>query len=450
MVASLTPDALAAAVVSLQHKRANDPWDGPHGSARPNQLSPAGDWRTWLILSGRGFGKTRTAAEWVRKEVQDGRMGRIALVGSTAADVRDVMVQGESGLLACCHRAGFGAVYNPSLRKVTFANGAVAFTYSADEPDRLRGPQHDGAWGDEIAAWRYAEAFDQLQFGLRLGSNPRQVLTTTPRPIALVRDLLAQEATGVVHVTRGTTYDNRDNLAPAFFEQIISKYEGTSLGRQELLGELVDEVEGAMWQRATIDRHRVDAAPRLGFERVSVAIDPATTYGDDSDQTGLAVAGRGHDHQGYVLYGAGVRVPPHEWADRAVALYDLYEADEIVAEANQGGEMVRETLLNACIGRPVRPRIRLIHASRGKDVRAEPVALMYEQGRVHHVGTFPNLEDQMCAFPIIKESPDMVDALVHAVVAVMDFGRAASDHSAFAPVEESGRDRIRRYRRGTR
>lgn len=450
MAVSLTEDALRMAVVSLRHKRANDPWSGPDGTARPSQLPPPGNWRTWLILSGRGFGKTRTGAEFIRQEVQAGRMQRVALVGSTAADVRDVMVQGESGLLECCHRAGFGATFNSSLRKVTFANGAVAFTYSAEEPDRLRGPQHDGAWGDEIAAWRYADAFDQLQFGLRLGSDPRQVLTSTPRPIRLVRDLLAQEVTGSVAVTRGSTYDNRSNLAAAFFDQIITKYEGTSLGRQELMGELIEDVEGAMWQRATIDGFRVQEPPPFGFVRVAVAVDPATTYGDGSDETGLSVVGRGHDGHAYVLHGSGVRVAPYEWAERAMGLFDTFQADEIVAEANQGGEMVRETLVAASAYRALSPRVRLIHASRGKDVRAEPVALMYEQGRVHHVGTFPDLEDQMCSFPIIKESPDRVDALVHGVTAVMDFGTRATDQSAFAPTAESRHAAAQRRRRMSR
>ncbi len=399
----LTPDLLRLAGVALRHRRANDPWSGPNGSARPDQLPPPGDWRTWLILSGRGWGKTRTGAEFIRQEVQAGRMGRVALVGSTAADVRDVMVNGESGLKACCHRAGFGVTYNPSLRKLTFANGAVAFTYSADEPDRLRGPQHDGAWSDEMAAWRYPDARDQLQFGLRLGADPREVVTSTPRPTRMVKDLIA--APGTV-TTRGSTYDNRANLPLQYFTQIIRKYEGTTLGRQELMGELVEDIEGALWVRRMIDDYRVrpDQVPEL--VRIATAVDPATTYGENSDATGLATVGRGVDGDYYVLDIRGLRVAPHQWASEAIRDHDRFEANEIAAESNQGGEMVRETINTAAgVGR-VRPRVRLIHASRGKRVRAEPVASLYEQGRIHHVGTFASAEDQLCGFPVSGDNDD--------------------------------------------
>jgi predicted phage terminase large subunit-like protein len=409
----ITEDALRLAAVQLRYRRANDPWDGPNGTARPQQLAPDGNWRTWLVLAGRGFGKTRTAAEWVRREIQSGRMKRVALVGATASDVRDVMVQGESGLLECCRRAGFGVTYNPSLRRLKFANGAVAYTYSADEPGRLRGPQHDGAWSDEIATWRYAESWDQLQFGLRLGDNPRQIATTTPRPIALVRELMASATTAV---TRGSTYDNRANLASAFFDQIITKYEGTTLGRQELMGELIEDVDGALWKRVMILHVKPEDVPQL--KTVAVAVDPATTHGEKSDETGLAVAGVGIDGNVYVLHGSGHRVSPNDWATKAVNLYSDYQANEIVAESNQGGEMVRQTIINATKQLSIRPRIRLIHASRGKLVRAEPVVALYEQGRVFHVGSFPTLEDQQCMFPVASDNDDQVDALVHAITAV--------------------------------
>jgi len=412
----LTPEALQMAAVSLRRKRANDPWDGPNGMARPNQLPPSGSWRTWLIMAGRGYGKTRTGAEFIRREVQLGRMKRVALVGATASDVRDVMVEGESGLLACCQRAGFGAEYNPSRRRIKFANGAVAYTYSADEPNRLRGPQHDGAWADEIAAWRYVDAWDQLMFGLRLGTDPRVVATTTPRPIKLVRDLLSREASGAVAVTRGSTYDNRANLAEAFFEQIITRYEGTTLGRQELMGELVEDIDGALWNRSLIQHVAPDDVPEL--RKIVVAIDPATTFGEGSDETGLCVAGIAHDGTVYVLDAMGVRVSPGEWARMALALYRQRQADRIVAESNQGGEMVRGTLVNALAPGELRPRIELIRASRGKTVRAEPVVALYEQGRVRHVGAFPKAEDQMCAFPVATDHDDQVDALVHAITAV--------------------------------
>lgn len=414
----LTPGAIARAELKLKARVAFDPWTGKHGTARPNQLPPEGNWRTWLIMAGRGFGKTRTGAEFIRAEVQAGRMVRVALVGPTASDVRDVMVEGESGLLEVCRRAGFGATYNPSRRRVTFDNGAVAYTYSADEPNRLRGPQHDGFWADEIAAWRYIDAWDQLQFGLRLGENPRGCATTTPRPIKLVRDLIANPSTAV---TRGSTYDNRDNLAGAFFEQIITRYEGTTLGRQELMGELIEDIEGALWTRALIDTHRVSAMPDL--IQIAVAIDPATTHGENSDQTGLAVAGttsRREDAQFYVPHISGHRVSPNDWANKALDLYEQYAANEIVAESNQGGKMVEHTILTAAKDRGMRPlpKVRLIHASRGKQVRAEPVVALYEQGRVHHVGQFASAEDEMCVFPVGQDHDDQVDALVHAVTAV--------------------------------
>jgi predicted phage terminase large subunit-like protein len=412
---SVTPAGIERARIKLKVRTAFDPWDGPNGTARENQRPPDGNWRTWLIMAGRGFGKTRTGAEYIRKQVMARRMERVAIVGPTAADVRDVMIEGESGLLACCDRAGIIAKYNPSRRRVQFGNGAVAFTYSADEPNRLRGPQHDGFWADEIAAWRYIDAWDQLQFGLRLGDDPRGVATTTPRPIRLVRQLIAAPTTTI---TRGSTYDNRANLAPAFFEQIITKYEGTTLGRQELMGELVEDVEGALWKRTLIEDHRaMGDLPDL--TKIAVAIDPATTFGEDSDETGISVAGIDAAKDVYVLHGSGHRESPQEWATRALRLYTAFDADQIVAESNQGGEMVKQTIIHAArdMGMSPIPRIVLIHASRGKRVRAEPVVALYEQGKVHHVGMFGTLEDQMCTFPLIDED-DQVDALVHAITAV--------------------------------
>jgi len=421
---AITPDRLDLVELKLRARAAFDPWDGKHGTARPNQLPPDGAWRTWLIMAGRGFGKTRTGAEWVRKQVQSGRMKRVALVGPTASDVRDVMVEGESGLLECCRRAGFGATYNPSRRRVQFANGAVAFTYSADEPNRLRGPQHDGFWADEIAAWRYVDAWDQLQFGLRLGDDPRGIATTTPRPIKMVRDLIANASTAV---TRGSTYDNRANLAEAFFDQIITRYENTTLGRQELMGELIEDVEGALWNRAMIDAYRVKPDDVPAMQAIAVAVDPATTHGENSDETGIAAAGRGVDGEYYAFHISGMRVSPNQWANKSLDLYELLRANEIVAEANNGGEMVKSTILHAARERGMAPlpRVRLIHASRGKQVRAEPVVALYEQGHVHHVGVFATAEDQMCVFPVGEDHDDQVDALVHAVTAVATFSKGA-------------------------
>lgn len=389
--------------------------------ARPNQLEPAGDWDGWLILAGRGFGKTRTGAEWVRDNVcgstphSGGKYGRIALVAETAADARDVMVEGESGLLAT-HPKDQRPIYEPSKRRVTWANGAVATLYNATEPDQLRGPQHDLAWLDELAKWRYAqETFDMLQFGLRLGDKPRQCVTTTPRPTPLIRYLMKQERWVV---TRGSTYDNKANLAPSFVKQIISRYEGTRLGRQELNAEVLDDAPGALWTRAKLDETRRKKTDRLpDMQRVVVAIDPAASAGNEEGQaeTGIVVAGIGTDGRGYVLDDVSCRQTPNGWARQAVAAYDLYAADAIVAETNQGGEMVEQTI------RSVRPGVPYIgvRASRGKVTRAEPVAALYEQGRVSHVGAFPALEDQMVLFtPLGIEggtTADRTDALVWAM-----------------------------------
>lgn len=409
-------EALRLAVWNLQRKRANDPWDGPNGSARPNQLPPEGDWQTWMIMAGRGFGKTRSGAEFIRKRVQAGFAERIVIAGPTAADIRDVMIEGESGLIAVCERAGLQVTYTPSKRRITFANGSLAVLVSADEPKRFRGLQCDTFWADELASWRYPDAWDQLQLGHRLGDDPRGIVTTTPRPIPIIKDLLKDLHTVV---TRGNTFENTANLADRFIEQVRKRYEGTTLGRQELYAEVLDDIEGALWQRALIENNRYTGDPGElpQMKSLAVAIDPATTFGEDSDETGVAVAGSTKDGHVYVFHGSGHRESPNDWAKRALRLYESHQADEIVAESNQGGEMVRQTILTAARGMAVKPRVRLIHASRGKRVRAEPVVALYEQGRVHHVGLFGTLEDQMCTFPI-TEDDDQVDALVHAVTAV--------------------------------
>jgi len=381
--------------------------------ARPKQLPPEGQWRVWLILAGRGFGKTRTGAEWVREQVERHGRRRIAIVGRTAADVRDVMVEGESGILSISP-PWFRPVYEPSKRRLTWPNGAIATLYSADEPDLLRGPQHDAAWADELAAWRRPEAWDNLMFGLRLGPDPRVVVTTTPRPVKLIRDLLKDPTTVV---TRGSTYENAANLAPAFLEQIISRYEGTRLGRQELYGEVLDDVPGALWQRKRIDELRVSEAPEL--VRVVVAIDPAVTNEEGSDETGIVVAGRGVDGHAYVLADKSCRMSPDGWARRAVKAFYDHEADRIIGEVNNGGDLV-ETVI-----RTVDPKVpyKAVRASRGKSVRAEPVAALYEQGKVHHVGTFDHLEDQLCQITPDgyqgSGSPDRADALVWALTELM-------------------------------
>lgn len=384
--------------------------------SRLNQIAPDRDWFVWLLLAGRGFGKTRTGAEWVREEVESGRRRRFAFVGRTAADVRDVMVEGESGVLAISP-PWFRPVYEPSKRRLTWPNGAIATTYTAEKPDMLRGPQHDGAWCDEVAAWKYPETWDNLMFGLRLGFQPQVVVTTTPKPKRLVRDLLAASTTAV---TRGSTYDNTANLPRSFFQQVIAKYEGTTLGRQELKAELLDELPGALWKRAAIEGLRLREVPAL--RRIVVGVDPATTSSEDSDETGIVVVGKGQDGHAYVLADDSLRASPHGWASKAIDAYNRFKADRIVAETNNGGEMVELTIRT--VDKAV--SYKAVHASRGKRTRAEPVAALYEQGKVHHVGTFPDLEDQMCNYVSDSdESPDRMDALVWALTELMLTGTEA-------------------------
>lgn len=395
--------------------------------ARPDQLEPPGDhWFTWLILAGRGWGKTRTGAETIRQWVcgptplAAGRYNRIALVAETTADARGVMVDGESGLLNIGPKE-FRPEYYPSLRQLVWPNGAIATTYNATEPDQLRGPQHDAAWCDEVAKWKYMqETWDQLQFGLRLGTFPKQIITTTPRPLPLIRRLMNDPTT---YVTRGRTYDNVANLAGTFLKQIEERYGGTRLGRQELEGEVLDDIPGALWQRSQIDANRRYEAPK-DLQRIVIAIDPATSSEEGSDETGLVACGTGLDkdgyQRGYVLADRSLRGSPEEWARAAVRLYREFEADRIIAEKNQGGEMV-EAVIKA-VDRNV--PVTLVHASRGKHVRAEPISALYEQGRIHHVGRFDELEDQMCLFSRDYDrsngSPDRVDALVWGLASLFD------------------------------
>jgi len=377
--------------------------------ARPNQLAPEGDWRTWLLLAGRGFGKTRTGAEWVRDQART--HGRIALIAPTAGDARDVMVEGESGILAISPNWD-RPEYEPSKRRITWANGATATTYSADEPDRLRGPQHDAAWADEVAAWRYPDAaWDNLQMGLRLGRDPRAVVTTTPRPTALIRALVADTSTVI---TRGSTFDNSANLAASTLAHLRRKYEGSRLGRQELYAEILDDAPGALWKRGQIDSLRVTATP-ADLVRIVVAVDPAATSGEAADETGIIVAALGGNGHGYVLADRTLRGTPLEWATAAVRAYSEFSADRIVAEVNQGGEMVTHVLRTVDRNVP----ISTVHAARSKHTRAEPVAALYEQGRIHHVGAFPQLEDQLCAWTPGESSPDRLDALVWAFTELM-------------------------------
>lgn len=389
--------------------------------ARPEQLAPKGDWRTWLFLAGRGAGKTRAGAEWVREQVKQG-VRRIALIAPTSADARDVMVEGTSGILSVSWQHDRDArgnvigipVYEPSKRRVTWGNGAIATLFSAEEPERLRGPQHSCIWADELAAWRDVQgAWDMAMFGLRLGDNPQAMVTTTPKPLPIIRELLRA---GTTTVTRASTHANRINLAQAFLTQIVSKYEGTRLGRQELDGELLEESEGALWSMAMIEAARLKG-PLPTFRRVVVAVDPAITAKAESNLTGIVAAALGADGRAYVLADASGRYSPDGWARKAVEQFRTLKADRIVAEGNQGGEMVRHTISSVYPGCPVK----VVHATRGKQARAEPVAALYEQGKVIHAAPFTELESQLCTWEPLGDmpSPDRLDALVWALTELM-------------------------------
>jgi phage terminase large subunit-like protein len=399
-------------------------WARPEQLAPPDDAAPAGAWLTWLILSGRGWGKTRTGAQWVIENARAHPKWRWALVARTAADVRDTMIEGESGLIACSP-PDFAPNYEPSKRRLTWPNGFMATTFTAEEPDALRGPQHHGAWADELASWKYLEeTWDNLMFGLRLGDVPRVLVTTTPRPVKVLRELMAERTTVI---TRGSTFDNAANLAPPQLAKLRAKYEGTRLGRQELNGEVLDDVPGALWTRAVLDELRVRAAPEL--VRIVVGVDPAVTAGEESDDTGIVAAGKGADGHFYVLADRTCHLSPDAWARRAVVTYDDLQGDLIVGEVNNGGDLVETTI------RTVRKNVpfKAVRASRGKRVRAEPISALYEQKKVHHVGALAELEDQMVTFlPEGNErSPDRVDALVWALTelsegSVVTFGDAES------------------------
>lgn len=358
---------------------------------------------------------------------------RIAIVAPTSADARDTCVEGESGLINVLPHAAV-QTYNRSLGELILVNGTRYKLFSADEPERLRGPQHHRAWCDELAAWRYPEAWDQLLFGLRLGQNPQAVVTTTPKPTTLIKQLVSASTS---RVTRGSTYDNAANLAPSALQMLKAKYENTRLGRQELNAEILGDLPGALWSMATLDTYRLKEAPPL--KRIVVAIDPAVTNTELSDEHGVVVAGISDDQRGIVLEDASLSGSPHEWARRAVSLYRSWQADCIVVEVNQGGDMVAHTL------RTVDPNVNIheVRASRGKHVRAEPIAALYEQGRCAHVGAFPALESQLCQMTTSgfegDGSPDRVDALVWA------FTELFPDMTDLTPKEEASAPRRRSW-----
>jgi phage terminase large subunit-like protein len=387
-----------------------------HAWARENQLAPAGDWSNWLILAGRGFGKTRTGAEAVREEVEaagDRTKLRIALVGPTTRDVRKVMVEGESGILACSP-PWFRPLWSPSVGELLWPNGALGITYTSEEPERLRGPQHHFSWCDELCAWSTHETWDMLQMTLRLGTNPRNIITTTPKPQKLIRELKASPAT---RVTGGSTYDNTANLPRKWIDEILKKYQGTRTGRQELYAEILDDTPGALWTRVLLEVCRRKTYPELVY--IVVSVDPAVTATDDSDDTGIIVIALGVDGHAYVLRDLTCHLPatgPGGWAARAVNAYKFYQANCIIGEVNNGGDLVEAVIHQV----DARVPFRAVRASRGKFTRAEPIAELYEQKRIHHVEIedapheFSVLEDQQCNFVPgnMGESPDNMDALV--------------------------------------
>ena len=390
--------------------------------ARPGQHPPQDDWRLWLICAGRGFGKTRAGAEWVRALAQRDPQARIALVAASLTEARAVMVEGESGLLACA-APDRRPLFEPSLRRLTWANGAQAFLYSAAEPDSLRGPQHSHAWCDEIGKWELAagratRAWDNLQMGLRLGDIPRTVATTTPRAVPLLRRLLTDETERGTVVSRGSTFDNA-TLPQPFLLAMKDQFEQTTLGRQELYGELLEDCEGALWTRELLERCR-ESEPAAPARRVVVAVDPPASA--QGDECGIVVAALGTDGIGRVLADASPgQASPERWARAAAGAAAEWGADRVVAEANQGGAMVESVLRAADCTMPVR----LVHASRGKAARAEPVAALYEAGKVRHCGLFARLEDQLCGLMAgggyhgATRSPDRADALVWALSELM-------------------------------
>jgi phage terminase large subunit-like protein len=375
---------------------------------REEQLPPPGAWRAWVFLGGRGAGKTRAGAEWVCAQARRGKTGRIALIGPTFHDVREVMVEGPSGVRALPYER---PAYEASRKRLIWNNGAEAFCFSAEDPESLRGPQFDAAWADELCFWSYPEeALQTLSHGLRLGARPLMMASTTPRPTRALKGLIAQPDTVV---TVGATWENRHNLAPDFIDALNQRWTGSARQRQELLGELVEDVEGALWRRPDLEALRVrDFGP---LERIVVAVDPPAGVGAHVASCGIVAAGAfGAPRRAIVLADASIQgLAPQAWAARAADLARALNADAIVAEGNNGGEMVRAVLKAAAPDIPVR----LVRASEGKRARAEPIAAFYAQGRVRHAAAFAALEDEMCSFGTdgYRASPDRLDALVWAL-----------------------------------
>ena len=380
-------------------------------TARPKQLTPKGDWHIWLILAGRGWGKTRTGATDAVLYALRNPEVQVAVVTPTFGDLRRVAFEGVSGILKTmpreCLLSGRGQGYNSSAAEIRLHNGSKIMGFSATEPDRLRGPQFHRAWCDELAAWRYPEAFDQLMFALRLGDKPQCIITTTPKPTPMIRQLMDRSD---CLLTSGSTFENEANLAATTLAMLRERYEGTTLGRQELYAEVIDQMEGALWKPSTIEKKRLKGFDHKTLTNVLVAIDPAVTSNSNSDETGLVVVGKDEHNAYYVLEDASGKYSPDQWGRKAVELFYEWDADKIVAEVNNGGDLV-ERLIKT-IDETV--RYKSVHATKGKMVRAEPIAALYEQGKVHHIGVFSELETQMCTYTGERPnpSPDRLDALV--------------------------------------
>ena len=380
-------------------------------TARAKQIEPADEHNIWLILAGRGWGKTRTGAQDIALYALRNPNTICAVVAPTHGDLRRVCFGGNSGLLSIipdeCYSSSVDYKgYSSSLSEIRLFNGSKIVGYAAQEPERLRGPQFHRAWCDEIAAWRYPEALDQLMFGLRLGENPKCVITTTPKPNKMIKSLVERED---VTVTSGSTFENEENLAQSALDMLKRRYEGTTLGRQELYAEIIEELEGALWSNKIIDEARLPEDTEKELKQIIVAIDPAVTNNEDSDETGIMVVGKDHNNEYYVLEDASGKYSPDGWARKAINCFYDWDADRIVAEVNNGGDLVERLLRGMDVNIPYRS----VRATRGKLVRAEPIAALYEQRRVHHIGYFPELESQLCSYTgETKPSPDRLDALV--------------------------------------
>jgi phage terminase large subunit-like protein len=410
--------------------------------ARPEQIAPLGDWRTWLILAGRGFGKTRSGAEWVRDELESGKHMQAGVIGATKESTRKIQVEGPSGILEVCP-PHFRPIYEPSNTRLVFPNGAICHLYTAEEPEKLRGPNLGIFWADEICAWgtpqQAKSVYDMMSLCLRItgpkGDSPREVITTTPKPMPLLREIMKSPGT---IITSGSIFDNAASLDAATLKFYVEKFKGTRLARQELYGEVLDAFEGALWTPEMLDRNRRVApdfkiiraensgaaclldtsnGQRLYFKRIVVAIDPAGTANRKSNQTGIVVAALGEDEDGYILQDLSGIYSPETWARKAIDAYHDWGADRVLAEQNYGGDMVASTL--RAVDRSV--PVKLLVASRGKRVRAEPVAALDEQNRIHHVGQFPKMEDQMVTWDPMGtgDSPDVMDARVWAITDLM-------------------------------